>query len=226
MKVVISIDTTGPDPSRHEVLQIGMVCCEPDLKAEIARFAAYVRPARLDEIEPLYLRRAGIRSLDEMKERMEHWDTKADAWGAASRFLVRHAAKSSAPLKRVMQGITVVAYEPAMDVPFLVAGLYGCAGFHVPKNVMSLRSSLLDYKTSISYLGVQWEAPQTLEGVMEALNVSCRNMRDAAARADAIRECYRRLLERQSKLYGKPKKDTRGGPKRKIKTPYGKRKTR
>jgi hypothetical protein len=204
MNVVISIDATGPDPVYHEVIQFGAVITDDLFGEEIARFAVYIRPQNPERAELAYLRMAGIRSIEQLESRMQHWEPADKVWESFLRLLIRHSGNPGMRPAKALRAYRFCSFNAVVDIPFLVHNLrtrYGIKTPDITKSVSSLCSNLMAYQTTLLYIGLSRDVPLDFLGVLDRLGVTCRNVRDATARASAIRECYKRFFDKQKKVY-------------------------
>lgn len=187
----VDVETTGLDPSRHELVQIAVVPlnanCEPAF-ATIDPFLTYIAPCRYPRSnwDPEALRTHKI-DCDQLL------NTAVDPWKASEEF-ERWFERLNLPFRKK---ITILAHNYPCEHGFINSWLGPVAFddfFYGYRDTMALANSLNDIADVRSE---PYPYPKvSLRYLCSQLKVENMKPHDALADAVATAECYRRMLMR------------------------------
>lgn len=192
----ISIDTTGPDPDKHDIVGIGLIPMDIDFKpmAQLLPFDYIIKPERLENITQDGLVKVGMSQRDVTQARVSGCDTLE---------VIDYFERWFEDILCMKQKkyITPLAYNWPVVIQFLISwmGKYHCSHYfsYRYRDILSLGCSINDMnylrdqhilfeKYHFSYMGIK-------------LGIAAQTARRRSSLDDAllIMEIYRRIISRR-----------------------------
>jgi hypothetical protein len=207
MNLCFSLFTTGPDPARHEVLQIGGAIFDTDFVERVSQFGAFVRPAEPAQSDKMYLRRAGFRSIERLKERSPFMSGLGRVWEQFQAWCLRNTPYGD--FGEFCEEVAWVGHRLHEDLWFLTESYRRHLSASDPFTMRQIRtycdlsSVVFSYEQVARYRGISAHVGRDLQSIASFFKVRLRDEDDPTSRAVATGRIFHKHLRKQKEVFDK-----------------------